>query len=172
MVLSGAVLTRRPHPPSLPLTLNNPTIGCTFVLGHLYYSISTAPCLVRGAMCQRLAVKNRCPDAGHLLIPNQEMLAEPATSGDLGMHAIRLTLSYKECHQMLRTTSATRVTWKTELRDRGKFPQQRTGEEVVLTSGKIRIPTILFFFFKFYWDLVDLQCCDSFWSTTKWFSYT
>ena len=28
------------------------------------------------------------------------------------------------------------------------------------------------FFKKFYWSIVDLQCCDNFWITTKWFSYT
>ena len=29
-----------------------------------------------------------------------------------------------------------------------------------------------FSFFKFYWNRVDLQCCDNFCYTTKWFSYT
>ena len=35
--------------------------------------------------------------------------------------------------------------------------------------------SVFFFFFhflKFYWSRVDLQCCDNFCYTTKWFSYT
>ena len=40
------------------------------------------------------------------------------------------------------------------------------------------IPAVLFFLFfffhflKFYWSVIDLQCCDNFCHTTKWFSYT
>ena len=41
-------------------------------------------------------------------------------------------------------------------------------------GGKERILYIFFFphFFKFNWSIVDLQGCDNFCCTTKWFSYT
>ena len=34
------------------------------------------------------------------------------------------------------------------------------------------IESKLYFFFKFYWGIVDLQCCVSFRCTAKWISYT
>ena len=35
-----------------------------------------------------------------------------------------------------------------------------------------KLLTSNFFFFKFYWSVVDLQCCDNFCCPTRWFSYT
>ena len=34
-----------------------------------------------------------------------------------------------------------------------------------------RLCKTLFFFNVFYWSIVDLQCCVSFWYLAKWFSY-
>ena len=38
-------------------------------------------------------------------------------------------------------------------------------------EGKQRCKIFFLFLVKFYWSIVDLQCCDNFFCTPKWFSY-
>ena len=42
---------------------------------------------------------------------------------------------------------------------------------ISIRDFKMELQGLFFHFLKFYWSIVDLQYCDNFYCTTKWFSY-
>lgn len=134
-LLSGVVLARSPHPASLTLTLNTPTVGCIFVLEHLERNVAQqlrAPICERG-QCLSSWLLNRCTGVGHFQTHSREfftVLVPWGTSGCTTRSTPSLRWVLKEpCPGLKASMAAARhgsqqTRWKTELRDQGMYPQQ------------------------------------------------